>query len=161
MTDGVGRSIRGSGILQRRKLAAGGWTAAMEDMFINELAVTANVRHALAQVGKSATSLYYRRRTRPDFALRWDRALSEAVVGIESDMMARALDAADVLPTNAPKGEPMSDATRLHLMAAHRKRVEAYRDNAEVRRADTEAIRKRILARVTRMARAMGLEVPE
>lgn len=63
----------------------------MERTFLDELAVTCNVRRSLALVGKSAASLYYRRRTVPGFAAAWDAALNEGYAKLEAAMISRAL----------------------------------------------------------------------
>ena len=68
------------------------WTSALEDAFLARLADTGSVRVAARGVGMSAKSAYARRRTHPDFAARWHRA----VLGARDMLVDRLLEVAFV-----------------------------------------------------------------
>lgn len=153
--------IRVGGKLQAQPARRSSWTPAKQRRFLTELAATANIRRALAAAGASASSAYARRRTDPGFEAAWDAALNTAASRLEADMLARALsrDAGDD-DAAATDREPMSDATRLSLLALHAKRVAAHRGGRGAAAAvDTVRLRREITERLDRLARSLGHEV--
>jgi hypothetical protein len=134
------------------------WNARMERTFLDELAVTCNVRRSLALVGKSPASLYYRRRTVPGFAAAWDTALNEGYAKLEAAMISRALsEEAGEAHEGDPALKPMPDSVKLTLLAQHAKSVAHFRTlRAD---ADVAKLKREITQRLDRLARSLGLEV--
>jgi hypothetical protein len=134
------------------------WNARMERTFLDELAVTCNVRRSLALVGKSAASLYLRRRTVPGFAAAWNAALNEGYAKLEAAMISRALSEETGDPHEGdPALKPMADSVKLSLLAQHAKSVAQYR--AAQAEADVSKLKREIRQRLDRLARSLGLEV--
>jgi hypothetical protein len=147
------------------------WTKAKERLFFAELANSANVRRALAAAGASANSVYMRRHSIPAFEAKWELALNAAARRLEAQLLARALSTdmpyEDISAGPDDRGAdgrafepPMTDATRLSVLALHDKRIERHRaGRGAVAAVDTARLRQEITARLDRMARAQGIEV--
>ncbi|HEX4695875.1 hypothetical protein [Sphingomonas sp.] len=73
------------------------WTADTEIAFVMALRFHGHVGRALAEVGRTESPAYDRRRRSPEFAARWDDALDQwRRANAEARRAAKGLDAADV-----------------------------------------------------------------
>jgi hypothetical protein len=96
---------------------AGGWTAALEQRFLEALAATRDVPLAALQVGISAPSAYRRRMRRPGFAARWREALADDETFAEAQWVATLiclLDGEPVPPDCPVHTIGIGDVIRLH-----------------------------------------------
>jgi hypothetical protein len=67
------------------------WTDAAEALFLDALAASCNVRWSAAQCGFSKEALYARRRRDPVFAAKWQEALVQGYVRLETGLVAAAI----------------------------------------------------------------------
>jgi len=120
------------------------------EAFLGELAITSNVSAAARAAGVVTSTAYEARRTRPEFARRWMRALCEGYDHLELELLHR-LRTGEIKPAvGAKKGVRQFDnATAFRLLIAHREsaaRQRAIKDNQE-----TEAILASIDAKLEKM----------
>ncbi len=149
----------------------GRWSAGKEQLFLQELAATGNVRGAARAVGMSTVALYARKAKWPGFADRWRAALREGWERLEEGLLRAAADTLDPPDTAPPIGapaasdrEPFRDAAAmtidqaLILWKAHRAEVknEADTRNAGAARRRAEPSMDDVRAEVLRRVRAMG-----
>ncbi len=75
------------------KIVQGGakrWSEEAEELFLDCLAASANVRRACRAAGFSKVAIYRRRANDPVFARRWQKALAQAYARIELALVRRA-----------------------------------------------------------------------
>jgi len=158
-TDGC--SGHGSAQLQPQR--PNRWDAAKEQRFLEMLAVTANVRASLREVGMTSTSLYHRRRTRPAFARAWNQALDEGYALVEAQALDRAINGVpSVIDPKRPElvvTRPASDRIILTLIAAHAKRVGATRAKRAAMPDDPDRVMRRLRDQLDKLAVSLGVEV--
>jgi len=94
------------------------WTARIEDRFLAVLAATCNVKAACAEIGMTAASAYAHRKRWPAFERRWDEALSEGCLALETALLEAGanLFASPELP---PAGAAAPPAPAIAHMDAH------------------------------------------
>jgi len=115
---GAGRRVQ----IARAKLHQ--WTPRTEARFLAALASCCNVSAACRTVGLTPEAAYQHYRHWPDFAKRWDAALEEGYVRLETalfDTAGRVFQAVDY-PQDVPI-EPMTFDQALTLLHQHRRRV--------------------------------------
>jgi hypothetical protein len=132
--DGEELVVRGTGGSEGRKRVQIArarlkqWTGRIEDRFLAVLAATCNVKAACAEVGMTAASAYAHRKRWPAFARRWDEALSEGCLALETALLdasanlfaSPALPPAEAGAAPAPAIAPMDAHQALHLLYMHK-----------------------------------------
>ena len=138
------------------------WTPGVEKAFLTELAITANITASLKFVGMSAAGLYMRRKRHPAFMAAWDCALSEGYARLEAEMLYEALHGVAVPVTTdgevVIERRPAPPGIRLTLLKQHGQHVAAIRAEQRASAEDTAALRKKVMARLERIA--ASLEIP-
>lgn len=145
-----------------------------ERVFLAHLAETANITDAcrVARIAKS--TVYKRKRERPEFAAAWERSVVQAYSRLEAEMLARALeppagedweggggDGEDRAAIVADRLPPLSDTMRMTLLTRHYATVDRHRrGRGAVAAVDTVRLRRDILDRFDKIAHKLGLEVP-
>jgi hypothetical protein len=143
-----------------------------ERLFLAHLAETANITDAcrVARIAKS--TVYKRKRERPEFAAAWERSVVQAYGRLEAEMLARALeppagggedggDDGDGAAIVADRLPPLSDTMRMTLLTRHYATVDRHRrGRGAVAAVDTVRLRRDILNRFDKIAHKLGLEVP-
>ncbi|MBV9932473.1 MAG: hypothetical protein JO013_16225 [Alphaproteobacteria bacterium] len=121
-----------SGRLQVRPAHRGKLTKAAEQLFLQALAATANVRLSAAAAGASAAAFYRRAKRDPAFAREKRRALEMGYTRLECAAWAAAAPDAhaddawfDAEPAPIP---PMTATEAMHLLALHRGSVRGGRE---------------------------------
>ncbi|MGN7930016.1 hypothetical protein [Sphingopyxis sp. 22461] len=115
-----------NGPLQRKRTKTNGWTKARRAAFLEELAMSCNVRRAHASAEMGLGSAYRLRRRDPLFARQWQEALELGYERLELALVRRALEAVDELTLDEGKEpvEKMSVAQAIALLRQHRASVE-------------------------------------
>lgn len=115
----IGKSGRPQRVETRRL-----WSEKAEQIFLDHLAATCNVRASADAAGFSNVAVYRRRRKWPGFAERWDAALVQGYSRLEAVMLANAADTMEGLPPDPDVPiPPMSVADALNLLRLHRAAV--------------------------------------
>src|SRR5690606_23034051 len=68
------------------------WTPEAEACFLDHLAASCNVTWSAAQAGFSAPTVYNHRRTDPEFARRWQEALDDGYIRLQTELLGTAID---------------------------------------------------------------------
>jgi len=76
---------------QRVRVNGKWWTPEAEATFLDHLAVSCNVAWSAAEAGFSTQTVYSHRRTDPDFARRWDEALDDGYVRLQTELLGTAI----------------------------------------------------------------------
>jgi hypothetical protein len=136
-----------TGRAQRIKTGGAQWSDEAEELFLDVLASSCNVKMAAEATGFHTQTAYRMRRLRPDFAARWQEALSQGYIRLEfalveaaCDSMADAeFDAERPIPKmtvdqamgvlRAHKGEVMGDGRKIPGRHARRRSFEEVRDS--------------------------------
>jgi hypothetical protein len=143
----------------------GGWTQAKRNIFLAELAQTANVKASAAAAGMADQGAYKLRQRDPAFARAWQEALSEAYAKLETILLERALNGAAgdvVVAGDGSRIAQLSERTLMQMLQQHRVTVREYRAEraSEAGRdlvAEESAAREALIARLTEMqARLRG-----
>jgi|GEM_PF-1818291 len=102
----------------------GGWTAERRARFLDALGETGSVRLAVRAAGHVSTSGAYKLRHRDAaFAADWDQAVKDAVARIESDLVARAMEAIEAqkaAPDASGSSTPLAFEQLLQLLKYYR-----------------------------------------
>jgi hypothetical protein len=113
--------------LATSKGATGGvrlFDARARAIFLDELAMTANVSASARKAGVAAHITYGLRRRNADFAARWQAALAEGFARLEGDLLAEALTAASGKVSDAAlKSRAQRHRLGLALLSLHRAAV--------------------------------------
>lgn len=140
-----------------------GWTAKKRELFLSELAATANVRGSARAAGMSDQGLYSLRQRDPAFRAAWDAALREGFARLEMMLLERAMNgvAKPVFHGGQAVGEvtEYSDRLAMGLLAHHRGAVIAMAaaEAAEAGKSDDgEAARARLIARFAEINMRLG-----
>ncbi len=94
---------------QVRRKRAGGWTEARRRTFLDHLAATCNVSHAVAAAGMNLGGVYTLRRRDPEFRAQWADALECGYARLETMLLARAAGAdggGDTAPPDPASSKP-------------------------------------------------------
>jgi len=95
------------------------------DKFFNNLAITCNITKSAESIGVSRQHVHHLRRTKPDFAKRWEDAIERATDTLEAEARRRALDGYDrpVFFQGKQVGAETlySDPLMITLLKAHRR----------------------------------------
>ena len=93
-------------------------------LFLDHLAMTANVAASARAAGVSSTMAYRYRRRYPEFARAWQAALAEGFSKLESDLLAEALTAVSGKISDAAlKSRAQKHRLGLALLSLHRAAV--------------------------------------
>jgi hypothetical protein len=134
------------------------WSAAREEMFLQTLSCTSNVAASIRASGLSESNVYLRRKTSPDFRAKWQTALSEGYVRLESEMLNRAIGGVrrPLLSAGKNMGSVVeyNDRIAMSLLAMHRASVRGA-DAAESE-AQEAALRQLLIDKLAAMNREMG-----
>ena len=84
----------------------GRWTAAAEELFLEELTASANVARAAAAAGFSGTALYKRKLRDQHFAAGWDAAIAVGRARLEAHLIVAAERSFDPEGLPVAEGEP-------------------------------------------------------
>lgn len=76
---------------QRVRINGKWWTEEDEAVFLDHLAASCNVAWSAAQTGFSAVTVYNRRRTDSVFARRWQEALADGYIRLETELLGTAV----------------------------------------------------------------------
>jgi hypothetical protein len=133
-----------SGRLQVRPAHRGKLTQAAEQLFLQALSATANVRLSAAAAGASVAAFYRRRRQKPGFAREWRLALETGYVRLE----AAAIMAVDPdsheddawRDNDPPPIPPMTASQALQLLFLHRESVRQGWVEPRPRRGESDAV---------------------
>jgi hypothetical protein len=133
-----------SGRLQVRPAHVGKLTQAAEQLFLQALSATANVRLSAAAAGASVAAFYRRRRQKPGFAREWRLALETGYVRLE----AAAIMAVDPesheddawRDNDPPPIPPMTASQALQLLFLHRESVRQGWVEPRPRRGESDAV---------------------
>jgi hypothetical protein len=141
----------------------GRWTQAAEELFLAELAATANVRAAARAADFSTTAVYARRMRDPGFAARWDEARAQGEARIDLHLIHavdRALDPETVAAADARPAPSIAEAIQIARMfrSAGRGGGSARAGAAAPRPRAAEEARATILARIAALERHRGRE---
>lgn len=99
------------------------WTEESEAVFLDHLAASCNVSWSAAQSGFSAVTVYNRRRTDPGFAARWEAALEQGYVRLETELVGTAVAYLDRLKLDADLPlKAMSVREAISLLGMHKTR---------------------------------------
>ncbi len=139
-----------------------------ERVFLAHLAETANITDACRVARMAKSTVYKRKRERPEFAAAWERSVVQAYARLEAEMLARALeppaggeDGEDGAAIVADRLPPLSDTMRMTLLTRHYATVDRHRrGRGAVAAVDTVRLRRDILNRFDKIAHKLGLEVP-
>jgi hypothetical protein len=100
------------------------WSDEIEEVFLDALAASCNVTLACAEAGVGHSSVYRQRRTRPDFAAKWQAALEQGYARLEMALVEAAAGSFDDASFDAERPVPrMSPETALKVLQAHRAAV--------------------------------------
>lgn len=129
-----------NGALQCKKTKANGWTKARRNAFLEELAMSCNVRRAHVAAEMALGSAYRLRRRDALFAKQWQEALELGYERLEMALVRRALEAVDELTLDESKEpvEKMSVTQAITLLRQHRASVE--RGSANGRRSQPREV---------------------
>lgn len=136
-TGPVGTTLRASGPHGPQLTETQGrfWSDEAEAVFLDCLAATCNVSLAAREVGFSGTTVWRRRRRDAGFAQRWQEALEQGYVRLETAIVRRAADRFDG-GGDDDAGEPeVSTAEAINLLRLHKAGVAHGRARAGRRRA--------------------------
>ena len=156
----VGEIIQGSdtGNLKLVETSGKRWSGTAEDIFIETLAATCNVRRAAAACGFSTVTAHRRRLRHAGFAERWGTALENGYTRLEFAVVEAAndtLSGADFAPDRPiPK---MTVKEALSVLALHKGTVRHGQPSGSrwrLQPADPEKARANILKKVAAVRRA-------
>lgn len=138
---------------QLRRTKGHRWSAEAEQVFLDQLAATCNVTLAAEACGFSHAALYRRRQRDDGFMHRWDAALRQGYVHLESLLVRRACDALEGFapdPDAAVRIPEVSVRDALAILGHHRRAIEGGpRSRREwARRKPLDEVRGEILSRL-------------
>ena len=156
-----GSTLRGGGKDGPQRVHSRGkrWTDAAETIFLDALAASCNVSWAAALCGFSTEALYARRRRDPAFAAKWQAALVQGYVRLETALVAAALA---TIEGRAPDPHfpipPMTVADVIAVLKLHRAAVhgEGNRPGWRGRPRSLDEVKQSILAKLSAFDRARG-----
>ena len=97
------------------------WSEADEELFLDCLAASCNVRTACEAADVAPTTVYRQRRMRADFAIKWQAALEQGYARLELALLRSATDTMEGIAFDADRPIPaMSAETALAVLRAHR-----------------------------------------
>jgi hypothetical protein len=136
------------------------WSPGRETLFVTRLAETANVAASIRASGLSRTSVYRRFRADPAFRERWEGALREGYLKLESDLLERALHGTEKTVWFGGKEvgtvREYNDRIALALLAHHRTTVKGSGSPATTPELTEAEMRLRFEAKLSIMNKAMG-----
>ena len=148
---------------QRVRVAGKWWTPEVEAAFLDHLAASCNVAWSAAQTGFSAVTVYNHRRTDPAFARRWQDALDDGYIRLETELLGTAvgyverLRADDELPL-----KHMSVREAVSLLNRHGRGDPATRGGRfQARPRSLDEVRDSILAKLEAIEAARRAEAAE
>lgn len=77
---------------QRIRVDGKWWNEEAEATFLDHLAASCNVAWSAAQAGFSGPTVYHHRRTDANFARRWQEALADGYIRLETELLGTATD---------------------------------------------------------------------
>ena len=149
---------------QMRKTRRGGWTAAKQRKFIEELAATCNVAASLRRVRMSARGVYDLRKRSAEFRAEWAGALCEGYAKLEMMLLDRAMNGTVKTVTRAngtvDKTHEYPNALALRLLKMHKDAVADA--EAEHHPEEMEEVRRRIVRKLAAVKkRAEAAKAPK
>lgn len=100
------------------------WSEAVEELFLDVLAASCNVSLAADEAGVGHSSVYRQRRTRADFAEKWQAALAQGYARLEMALVKAAIDSLAGTAFDAERPIPqMSAETAIRVLQLHRAAV--------------------------------------
>lgn len=136
------------------------WCAEDEDIFLDCLAATCNVRLACDEADVAYTSVYRQRLRRADFALKWQAALEQGYAALEMQLVEAANRSLSGERARGPYTvKPMSADTALRVLNGHRAAVtgRGRRGGYQSVRPTLEQVQDSILAKIAVIRRARGV----
>ena len=129
------------------------WSREIEDMFLENLAQSANVSASAKAAGLAGTALVYRQRQRSEaFRAKWIEALAEGYARLEAEMLAEALrPASGHIKDVTLRARQMKIRLAMALLAMHRAAVRGERSAETPRKVLHGDIRTRFAARLAQM----------
>ncbi len=130
-------------------------------IFLDELAISSNIRASAAKAGVSTSEVYHARRKHAKFAREWQLALCEGYDALELNMLYRLRTGELKPPSGAKRATRTWDlATGLRLLMAHRESVATERA-ARTEQSPAQALRSlnAKLGRMRKQALASGKDV--
>lgn len=125
--------------IQKRRVAATGWTKAKRELFLATLAGTCNVKTAAAAAGMTPSGVYQLRKRDPAFGDLWAEALGlgyerleiavleHALIGVNAIDIGEAIEAADAEGAVAPAPDLVTAGAlqlAMALLTKHRQTVD-------------------------------------
>lgn len=132
----------------------GRWTAETERIFLQALQGSCNIRASALAAGFSFQSAHKRRRRNADFARRWDEALEEGLLRLESELLTAARHTVEGTRYSGPITE-VSFESALQLLAFHTRRRfgKAWRPHPSERQRTHAELTAELIERVARVRR--------
>lgn len=148
---------------QRVRVAGKWWTEEAEQIFLDHLAASCNVSWSAAEAGFSTVTVYNHRRTDPAFAAKWEAALEQGYVRLETELVGTAgayLDRLKLDPDLPLKAVTMRDA--ISLLGMHRTRgLGAGPGRFQARPRTLDEVRDSILAKLEAIEVARNAAIEE
>ncbi len=140
------------------------FTVEAKAIFIDTLSATLNVTASAAAAGVARNTPGAHRHRDAAFKAAWQRAIDDAYVRVEADVLDRALNGKRKV--TIVKGEPVetieySDTLALSLLAHHRRAVAEYRAAMGPPAEAPAAVRERLIRKLNMMAAAMPNRIVE
>lgn len=135
------------------------WSDEAEEQFFNALAASCNVKRSAEQVGFSVYTVYYQRRTRPEFAARWQAALDQGYARIEMALVEAAADTLDGVAFDPERPIPrmtIDQAMRLIDRYGRLNRGESRGPGRPPRRRTLDEVRASIIRKLEAIENARG-----
>jgi hypothetical protein len=130
-------------------------TVAARRVFLDKLALSANVTAAAKAACMATAAVYRQRLIDPQFRADWHAALCEGYARLETELLAEALAPVDAAADDvALRARQYKQRLALALLTAHRSAVRGERGgSAQARRADeTKGAKARLIATLDAMA---------
>jgi len=143
--------------LQTRKARPNGFGKERRARFLQHFAATCNASAAAREAGVGVTTVYCTRQRDPEFAAAWNAALQQGYGTLEAALVARALRAAQEVPSPTEADHRAGEATDrqlgIQLLKTHRQSLGKAPGDIRPQRSDIAAVRERL----ERKMRALGL----
>ena len=144
----------------KKKIVRVRWSVGREELFLAELARSANVAASIRATGLSDTTVYRRRQQHEAFRARWAAALREGFAKLEEMLLERALNGVEKPVWHGGKQvgtmREYSDRLALALLNAHRATATGVAAVPAVETISDEAVRAELGRRLSEMNIRMG-----
>ena len=113
-----------TGRAQKIKTGGAQWSDEAEELFLDVLAASCNIKMAAEATGFHTQTAYRLRRLRPDFAARWKEALDQGYIRLEMALVEAACDSIDNVEFDVDRPIPkMTVDQAMGVLRAHKNEV--------------------------------------